>query len=186
MPPRGPQEIEGIIRAFTRMRERLHHFNEDRTCMMGSVFRLRKGRALPRCLVLLNRPMMAPNVQSRANSRGGVGGHAVKRTGAACSRLPIKTTRMLPPACHQASLSARMRTERSFFPPADVSHLHFSKGRFIAIGLFRCRAFTARRFKTPTAYHGASCSAVRNGATMCNDSPSKWESTRPKRAFSYC
>ena len=35
--PRGPREIEGIIRAFNRMRERLRRFNEDRTRMMAAM-----------------------------------------------------------------------------------------------------------------------------------------------------
>ncbi len=37
IPPRGPREIEGIIRAFNRMRERLRRFNEDRTRMMAAM-----------------------------------------------------------------------------------------------------------------------------------------------------
>jgi signal transduction histidine kinase len=37
VPPHGPQEIEGIIRAFNRMRERLRRFNEDRTRMMAAM-----------------------------------------------------------------------------------------------------------------------------------------------------
>ena len=35
--PRGPREIEAIIRAFNRMRERLRRFNEDRTHMMAAM-----------------------------------------------------------------------------------------------------------------------------------------------------
>jgi signal transduction histidine kinase len=35
--PHGPREIEGIIRAFNRMRERLHRFSEDRTRMMAAM-----------------------------------------------------------------------------------------------------------------------------------------------------
>jgi signal transduction histidine kinase len=37
IPPRGPREIEGIIRAFNRMRDRLRRFNEDRTRMMAAM-----------------------------------------------------------------------------------------------------------------------------------------------------
>ena len=37
VPPHGPREIEGIIRAFNRMRERLRRFNEDRTRMMAAM-----------------------------------------------------------------------------------------------------------------------------------------------------
>jgi signal transduction histidine kinase len=37
IPPRGPREIEGIIRAFNRMRERLRRFNEDRTRMVAAM-----------------------------------------------------------------------------------------------------------------------------------------------------
>jgi signal transduction histidine kinase len=37
IPPRGPREIEGIIMAFNRMRERLRRFNEGRTRMMAAV-----------------------------------------------------------------------------------------------------------------------------------------------------
>jgi signal transduction histidine kinase len=33
--PRGPREVEGIIRVFNRMRERLRRFNDDRTRMMA-------------------------------------------------------------------------------------------------------------------------------------------------------
>jgi signal transduction histidine kinase len=35
IPPSGPREIEGVIKAFNRMRERLRRFNEDRTRMMA-------------------------------------------------------------------------------------------------------------------------------------------------------
>jgi signal transduction histidine kinase len=37
VPPHGPREIEGMIRAFNRMRERLRRFNEDRTRMMAAM-----------------------------------------------------------------------------------------------------------------------------------------------------
>ncbi len=37
VPPHGPREIEGIIRAFNRMRVRLRRFNEDRTRMMAAM-----------------------------------------------------------------------------------------------------------------------------------------------------
>jgi signal transduction histidine kinase len=37
IPPRGPREIEGVIRAFNQMRERLRRFNEDRTRMMAAM-----------------------------------------------------------------------------------------------------------------------------------------------------
>ena len=37
IPSRGPREIEGIIRAFNRMRERLRRFNEDRTRMVAAM-----------------------------------------------------------------------------------------------------------------------------------------------------
>ena len=37
IPPRGPREIEGVIGAFNRMRERLRRFNEDRTRMMAAM-----------------------------------------------------------------------------------------------------------------------------------------------------
>jgi signal transduction histidine kinase len=37
IPPRGPREIEGVIGAFNRMRERLRRFNQDRTRMMAAM-----------------------------------------------------------------------------------------------------------------------------------------------------
>lgn len=37
VPPHGPREIEGIIKAFNRMRKRLRRFNEDRTHMMAAM-----------------------------------------------------------------------------------------------------------------------------------------------------
>ena len=37
IPSRGPREIEGIITAFNRMRERLRRFNEDRTRMVAAM-----------------------------------------------------------------------------------------------------------------------------------------------------
>jgi signal transduction histidine kinase len=35
--PHGPREIEGIIRAFNRMRDRLRRYNEDRTRMVAAI-----------------------------------------------------------------------------------------------------------------------------------------------------
>jgi signal transduction histidine kinase len=37
IPPSGPREIEGMVGAFNRMRERLRRFNEDRTRMMAAM-----------------------------------------------------------------------------------------------------------------------------------------------------
>ena len=37
IPPHGPREVEGAIRAFNRMRERLRRFNDDRTRMMAAM-----------------------------------------------------------------------------------------------------------------------------------------------------
>lgn len=37
IPPRGPREVEGTIRAFNRMRERLRRFNDDRTRMIAAM-----------------------------------------------------------------------------------------------------------------------------------------------------
>jgi len=37
IPPHGPREVEGTIRAFNRMRDRLRRFNDDRTRMMAAM-----------------------------------------------------------------------------------------------------------------------------------------------------
>ena len=37
LPPRGPREVQGTMRAFNRMQERLRRFNEDRTRMIAAI-----------------------------------------------------------------------------------------------------------------------------------------------------
>jgi signal transduction histidine kinase len=37
LPPRGPRELQGTMRAFNRMQERLRRFNEDRTRMIAAM-----------------------------------------------------------------------------------------------------------------------------------------------------